>query len=195
MHAAKKLATYEDLLALPENVKAEVIHGALVVPPAPLPRHSSVQGKLRRFIGGAFDDDDGAGGPGGWWIFLEVDIRFAEHVIVKPDLAGWLRERLPEPWDVRPIEIAPDWICEVTSPSNAGVDRVTKRNLYAEAGVGHYWIADPAARTLETYRLEPATRRWVDSGAFDATAIARVAPFESIALDLQRVFPPPPKET
>lgn len=195
MHAAKKLATYDDLLALPEGVKAEVIHGALVVPPAPLPRHSSVQGKLRRFIGGPFDDDDGLGGPGGWWIFLEVDVRFAQHVIVKPDLAGWRRERLPDPWDVRPIDVAPDWICEVISPSNAGVDRVTKRSLYAEAGVGHYWIADPAARTLETYRLDRATKHWVDSGAFDATAVAHVLPFESVALDLSRIFPPPPKET
>ncbi len=194
MEPAKKLATYDDLLALPEGVKAEIIHGALVLPPAASPRHSSVQGKLRRFLGGPFDDDDGLGGPGGWWIFLEVDIRLATHEIVKPDLAGWRRERLPDPWDVRPIEVAPDWICEVISPSNAGTDRVTKRHLYASFGVAHYWIADPAARTLETYRLDPTTKLWVDSGAFDATARARIPPFEAVELDLARIFPPPPKD-
>jgi Uma2 family endonuclease len=70
--------------------------------------------------------------------------------IARPDLAGWRRERLPNPWDVRPIEVVPDWICQVTSTSNAGYDRVTKRELSALYGVSHYWIADPVARTLET---------------------------------------------
>ena len=65
---------------------------------------------------------------------------------------------------------------------------------YASFGVAHYWIADPAARTLETYRLDPATKLWVDSGAFDATARARVPPFEAVELDLARVFPPAPKD-
>lgn len=194
MDAATKLATWQDLLALPEGRKGEVLRGVLVTPPAPLPRHSSVQGKLRRIIGGPFDDDDGSGGPGGWWIFLEVDVRLSPHDIVRPDIAGWRRERLQNPWDLRPIDVVPDWICEVTSTSNAGYDRVTKRELYANFGVSHYWIADPAARTLETLRLDPATKRWVDSGAFDATSRARIAPFEEVEVDLSRVFPPPPPE-
>ena len=53
---AKTLATWEDLRDVPEGTKAEVVRGVLLTPPAPLPRHSSVQGKLRRFVGGAFDD-------------------------------------------------------------------------------------------------------------------------------------------
>lgn len=189
MEPAKKLATYDDLLALPEGETAEIVHGALVAPPAPLPRHAGVQGKLRRYVGGPFDDDDGQGGPGGWWIFIEVDVRLATHEIVKPDLSGWRRERLPEPWDVRPIDVAPDWICEVISPSNAAMDRVTKRELYATFGVAHYWIADPVARTLETYTLD-GSKRWVDSGAFGAEVKARIAPFEAVELDLARIFPP-----
>jgi Uma2 family endonuclease len=194
MEPAKKLATYADLLALPEGARGEIISGALVVPPAPLPRHSSVQRKLGRFVGGPFDDDDGVGGPGGWWIFIEVDVRLSMHDVVKPDLAGWRRERLLNPWDVRPIDVVPDWICEIISPSNADTDRVMKRRLYAASGVAHYWIADPTARTLETYRLDVATKRWVDSGAFDATAVERIPPFEAVELDLGRVFPPAPHD-
>lgn len=193
MDAAEKLLTYQDLLALPEGVKAEILRGALVVPPSPLPRHSGVQRRLGRFVGGPFDDDDGRGGPGGWWILLEVDVQLGAHDVVRPDLAGWRRERLPEPWDMRPIMVVPDWICEILSPSNAGTDRVTKRELYASSGVGHYWLADPAAGTLETYRLDRASGRWVDSGAFDATARARIPPFEAVELDLSRVFPPLPE--
>jgi hypothetical protein len=41
MEPAKKLATYDDLLALPEGEKGEIFHGALVVPPAPLPTRES----------------------------------------------------------------------------------------------------------------------------------------------------------
>jgi len=191
---AKNLATWEVLRALPEGVKGEVVHGMLVTPPAPLPRRSSVQGKLRRFIGGPFDDDDGAGGPGGWWIFLEVDVRLSPNDIVRPDLAGWRRERLVNPWDVRPIDVVPDWICEVISTSNAGHDRVTKRELYARHGVLHYWLADPSAGTLETLRLDGPSKRWVDGGAFDASARGRIAPFEAIELDLSRVFRAPAVE-
>jgi Uma2 family endonuclease len=188
MDPAAKLATYEDLLSLSEDVRAEILDGILVYPPAPLPRHSRAQRGLARFIGGPFDDDDGRGGPGGWWILLEVDIRLAEHDIVRPDIAGWRRERLPAPWDTRPIEVVPDWICEVLSPTNAATDRVKKRRLYAARGVAFYWIVDPENRTLEAFRLVDKT--WVEVGAFDDTAIARIAPFEAIELEVARLFPP-----
>ena len=62
----RRLATYADLVALPEGTRAEVLAGEVLVSPAPLPRHSKVLGSARRFLGGPFDDDDGHGGPGGW---------------------------------------------------------------------------------------------------------------------------------
>lgn len=116
---APKLATYNDLLALPADVRAEVLGGEIVTAPAPLPRHSQVQRAAGSFIGGPFHDDDGRGGPGGWWIFVEVDIALGPHDIVRPDLAGWRRERLPRPGSLRPIETAPDWVCEILAPATA----------------------------------------------------------------------------
>lgn len=190
MDPERKPATYDDLLALAEDVKAEVVHGTLVVLPSVLPKHSRVQRALGSFIGGPFDDDDGRGGPGGWWILLEVDIRLSAHDVVRPDLAGWKRDRLPEPWNTRPIDVRPDWICEVTSPSNSAHDRITKRRLYAEHGVPHYWIIDPSESTLEAFALRDGV--WVDVGAYDHTATARIPPFEAIELEVGRLFPPPP---
>jgi Uma2 family endonuclease len=182
-------ATYDDLRAYPEQVHAEIIDGQIVVnAESPLPMHSKSQRALGRFIGGPFDDDDGFDGPGGWWIFLDIDIRLGKHVM-RPDLAGWRRERLVDP-NVRPITVTPDWLCEVTSPSNEAHDRVTKRRLYAENGVPHYWIVDPAARTLEALTLEAG--RWVDAGSFDETATARIPPFESVELPVGRLFLPRP---
>jgi Uma2 family endonuclease len=186
--AARKLATYDDLRALPEDARGEVVRGEVVVAPAPLPRHSRVQGALRSFIGKPFDDDDGAGGPGGWWILLDVDVRLGPHDVVRPDLSGWRRARLPEPWDQRPIDVVPDWVCEVTSPSNARHDRVTKARLYLDAGVPFYWLVDPETRVLEALVRDGA--RWVEAGRFTDGDVAPIPPFEAIALDVGRLFPP-----
>jgi Uma2 family endonuclease len=155
--------------------------------PAPLPRHSRAQRAIGSFVGGPFDDNDGFGGPGGWWIFLEVDVALDKHEIVRPDLAGFRRERLPKP-DVRPIHVVPDWICEILSPSNEAHDRVTKKRLYARSGVRFYWLVNPEACTLEA--LELIEGRYVDAGSFDSTATARVPPFEAVELPIGRLFLP-----
>jgi Uma2 family endonuclease len=185
---APKLATYGDLLALPSDVRAEVLAGEIVTSPAPLPRHSHVQGSARRFIGGPFQDDDGRGGPGGWWIFVEVDVALGRHDIVRPDLAGWRKERLPRPGPTRPIEVAPDWVCEILSRTTAARDRVQKRNLYARAGVPFYWLIDPEARVLEALALREGG--WVETGVFDETSLARIPPFDAIELEVSRLFLP-----
>lgn len=185
---APNLATYRDLLILAEEVRAEILAGELITAPAPLPRHSNAQRALGRFVGGPFHDDDGRGGPGGWWIFVEVDVELTEHDIVRPDLAGWRRARLPNPGALRPIRTVPDWVCEVTSPSSASRDRVTKRQLYAAHGVPFYWIVDPEARTLEALQLEHG--RWAELGAWDDTAIAAIPPFEATSVEVGRLFLP-----
>lgn len=188
MDAAKRLATYEDLLALPEGVRAEILAGERIVSPGPLPEHGRIQGTLWRHIGGPFDDDDGRGGPGGWWILLEVDVRFGPHDIVRPDLTGWRRERLRDPFGMRPIDVRPDWVCEIASPSNARYDRVEKRALYARHGVPSYWLVDPAERVLEAMKLVDGA--WVELGAWTDRGAVRIEPFEAVELDLERVFPP-----
>ena len=190
MVPARRQATYDDLEDLADGVTAEIIAGTILTAPAPLPRHSRAQRALGRIVGGPFDDDDGRGGPGGWWILPEVDVRLGQHDIVRPDLSGWRRERLPEPWDLRPIDVVPDWICEVVSPSNAALDRVSKRRLYAQHGVRYYWLVDPTSRTLEALRLDTATKVWVEIGAFDDTAIARIEPFDAVELEVGSLFPP-----
>ncbi len=186
MATAAKLATYDDLLALPEEVRAEVLGGELVTQPSGLPEHGRLQAGLGRFLGGPFDFDDG--GPGGWWIVAEIDVRFGPHDITRPDVAGWRRERLASPWGKRPIDVVPDWICEILSPSSITRDRVYKQRLYARHGVPFYWLIDPAARTLEALALEGG--RWVVVGAHDATAVVRVPPFDAVELPLGRLFPP-----
>lgn len=189
MTTARKLATYEDLLGTPEDQRVELIRGQMDVLPAPRPRHSKPQRSLGRFIGGPFDDDDGHGGPGGWWIFVEVDVAFGPHDVLRPDLSGWRRERLPDP-DQPPISIAPDWVCEILSPSTAARDTTVKKRLYAEHGVAHYWLIDPDRRTLEALALVEG--RWVDVGSYGDEDAARIPPFEAVELSIGRLFLPKP---
>ena len=187
---AARLATYEDLCALPDDVRAEVVNGTIITAPAPLPKHSWAQRALGRFIGGPFADDDGYGGPGGWWLFVEVDVAIDTHNIVRPDLAGWRRKRLPDPAEQRPITVRPDWVCEILSPSTAARDRIEKRQLYATAGIPHYWIVDVDARTLEVFEL--GAGRWTLVDTFGEHSVARVPPFEEVELAVGRLFLPRP---
>lgn len=58
----------------------------------------------------------------------------------------------------------------------------------ARAGVGHHWIVDVAARTVEALALVDDT--WRDAGSFDEDEPARIPPFDAITLELSRLFPP-----
>jgi Uma2 family endonuclease len=188
--APRKLATYDDLLALPEDVRAEVLDGEVIVSPSALTDHSRVQRSLGAFIGKPFDDDDGRGGPGGWWILTEVDVELGPHQVVRPDVSGWRRVRFPSPRGVRPVTVVPDWVCEVVSPSRPKQDRVRKRRIYAAHGVAHYWIVDPDARTLEALRLDAERGEWRETGAYDDESVARIAPFDAVELEVGRLFLP-----
>lgn len=114
--------------------------------------------------------------------------RGARFDIVRPDLVGWRRARLPRPGNVWPIDVVPDWVCEVLSPSTAARDRVTKRHLYARAGIPYYWLIDPEARVLEALALRDGV--WIEVGVYDDTATARIEPFEAIELAVGRLFFP-----
>jgi Uma2 family endonuclease len=190
MKATPAKATYEALLALPEHTRAEVVDGVVELSPSPSPEHGRAQRTLGHLIGGPFDDDDDRGGPGGWWIIPEIDVRLGVHDIVRPDLAGWRRQRLPDPWGKRPIEVVPDWICEVISPNKPAHDRVTKRRLYARHGVPFYWLLDPLARTLEALRLDDGV--WMELGVWGEGDLARIDPFAAVELEVGRLFPPSP---
>lgn len=67
---------------------------------------------------------------------------------------SWRRERMPRLPETAYFPLAPDWICEVLSPSTAALDRVKKLAVYAREGVLHAWLVDPIARTIEILRLE-----------------------------------------
>jgi Uma2 family endonuclease len=180
-------ATYDDLVKLADNLVAEIVDGELHASPRPALRHSRAESSLERAIGGPYDD--GIDGPGGWWILTEPELHLGPHVLV-PDLAGWRRTRMPEVPDAAYATLAPDWVCEVLSPSTASFDRVRKLAVYAREAVAHVWFVDPALGTLEALKLDGA--RWVLVGSYAGNEVVRVEPFDEIALKLARLWSSPP---
>jgi Uma2 family endonuclease len=180
---ATRAATYEDLLQVPENRVAEIIHGQLVTHPRPAPRHARASSSLGGVLVNPFDL--GRGGPGGWWILDEPEPHLGPHVLV-PDLAGWRRERLPALPETAWFELAPDWICEVLSPSTARVDRVEKLPIFAGAGVRHAWLIDPDLRTLEAFENQDG--RWLLLAARENDNSVQLPPFDAISFPLDALW-------
>lgn len=180
--AAKK-ASYEDLYRIPENKIGEIIDGQLVVTPRPSGRHSNAASILGGEIIPPFRL--GRGGPGGWIILFEHEIMLGENLLV-PDFSGWKKERFPawpqESW----ISVAPDWVCEILSPSTARADKVLKMPIYAQYQVHYLWLVDPMARTLDAFRLESGN--WVLLASFAENDKVRIEPFEEIELALENLW-------
>ena len=176
-------ATYADLEALPPEVVGQLIDGELYAHARPASPHALAASVLGVELGGPFHR--GRGGPGGWVLLYEPELHFGRDVLV-PDLAGWRRERMPEMPRVPFFELAPDWACEVLSPSTAGVDRVKKLGVYLRQGVTHLWFVDPEARTLEVLRRlgEGAPSRYVLAQSFCGEEPVRAEPFDAIELEL-----------
>jgi Uma2 family endonuclease len=181
--AAERPAVYEDLFGLPENLVGEVVNGRLVTHPRPAMKHARVYPRLGIEIGAPFDR--GRGGPGGWLIVDAPEIHIGADILV-PDLAGWRRERLPSLPDAAWIDLAPDWLCEILSPSTARVDRAEKLPIYAHWGVGHVWLADPDLRTLEAYRNVEG--QWLLIATLKDDDAVSVAPFDAISFDLSGLW-------
>lgn len=188
MGSAKRRATYEDLMEVPDTKVAELIDGELIVSPRPGSPHAHAATVLGIDVGGSFHGPEGPpAAPGGWWILLEPELHFDADVLV-PDWAGWRRGRMPVFPQVAFFTLAPDWVCEVISPSTGRIDRTLKMQRYADAGVGHLWLVDPLLQTLETYRLEAG--HWLVAGTHAGEDVVRAEPFHAVALRLARWWPP-----
>jgi Uma2 family endonuclease len=180
---ALKEACYEDLYSVPDNMIGEIIDSELFAMPRPSFRHSNIATVISGEIWNPFQR--GKGGPGGWIILYEPEICFGKNILV-PDLAGWKKERLPKPPEKNYTTIPPDWVCEVLSPSTVRIDRIKKMRIYAKGGVSYSWLIDPAAKTLEIFRLESG--RWILLGVHGENDIVRAEPFHEIEIALENLW-------
>jgi Uma2 family endonuclease len=184
---ARRTATLEDFLAIPEERRFhELIAGEIVEKASPSGEHGDAQGGILGAIRPPFQRPPGRGGPGGWWILPEVEVLLSSGDLVRPDIAGWRRDRQPERPTGTPIRTHHDWICEIVSPTNASNDTVRKVRLYHQARIPHYWLVDPRDATLTVLR-------WTEAGFTTVLAsqrgeTVRAEPFEGVELEVGTLF-------
>ncbi|MFM9108018.1 MAG: Uma2 family endonuclease [Chloroflexota bacterium] len=173
--------TWEDLRAFPDDgVRRELIAGEVFVMTGPTPEHADAVRNLMLLLAPFFR------ALGMTFFTAPLEVFFPDASPVQPDLfalergGDWSRSE-------RGIEGAPALIIEVLSPTTSGKDRLTKRALYQQAGVREYWLADPAAGTVEILVLdngvlvphcraageEPVRSRLLPAASFPAAAIFR----------------------
>jgi Uma2 family endonuclease len=120
-----------------------------------------------------------------WFFLIEPELHPHGDVLV-PDVSGWRRDRMtrkPDPEKVG-IELPPDWVCEILSPSTARYDRDGKMKIHAREQVGHLWLLDPANRTLEVYTR--GSDGFGPPQVFGGDDKVRADPFAAVELDLTR---------
>ena len=177
---AARPATYRDVLDAPEHMVAEIIAGVLHTHPRPAPLHayasSRLGAKLENIVG-----HGGGNGGGAWLIIDEPELHLGEDIIV-PDLAGWRLQRMPTLPATAYFALAPDWVCEVLSPSTRVLDQTQKRDIYAREGVPHLWFVAPEKRSVEVFELRNG--HWTLLETATGATEAALPPFAGASFNL-----------
>lgn len=169
--------TRAEFEALPEDlpVRLGLIHGELVVSPRPRPIRQRIARRLATCV------EDAAPAP--WQVDTAVDVLLdddeIEPVEIAPDIVVYSTDH--DPYE-RPIPAdLVILVAEVVSPSTKRKDRRTHPELYAEAGIRHYWRVETAqtapAFAVYTYEIDDATRRYVATGVHH-DRLSATAPFD-----------------
>lgn len=181
-NTARRYTASEALAFPPDRNRYEVVHGELLVTPAPSQPHQIVLQRLYDQLRGflrPFSQD-------AQLFFAPADIIWSEDEYVQPDLFVVPANEVTGDWrDCQTLLVA----AEIVSPSSARADRVTKRRLYQQRRVATYWVVDHVAGLVELWHPEderPAivtdVLRW---------RLSQEAPELTIALnDLFKDLPP-----
>lgn len=144
------LLTADDLLLMPDDGnRYELIEGELTESRSPALKHQRVLLNITTPIKNYLRQN-----PVGE-VFPNPGVIFDKHNSVIPDVVFLTNGQLARAGDEPHIHEAPELVIEIVLPGgeNARRDRVVKLQVYGKFGVKEYWVADPAAQTLEIYRL------------------------------------------
>ncbi|MFN8583444.1 MAG: Uma2 family endonuclease [Gemmatimonadaceae bacterium] len=153
--ALDRYYTREEVLAIPDDGnRYELVHGELLVSPAPRALHQRAVFSIARTL-----HDYVHVHRMGEVLIAPADIAFGrpEAVLVQPDVFVVGPEHLGQEWeDIRQLRL----VVEVLSPSTVRYDRFTKRRLYQEVQVPVYWIIDPEQQRAEVWTPDANTPRY-----------------------------------
>lgn len=147
--AQEKVYTIDDIYALPDGERAELIDGQIYYMAPPKRIHQRLVHQLERIIGNYIEEKHGDCEvyPAPFAVFLNED----DKTYVEPDISVICdKNKL----DDRGCFGAPDWIIEIVSPSTERMDYGIKLFKYRTASVREYWIVNPSTRTVNVYDFE-----------------------------------------
>ncbi|MBR1744260.1 MAG: Uma2 family endonuclease [Lachnospiraceae bacterium] len=176
----EKIYTEEDYYNTPDGVRAELIDGELIYNMAPPSRiHQTILSELHLSIGNYIKAK-----KGGCHIYpapFSVKLRQDKTNIVEPDLSIICdKDKLTD----KGCTGAPDWVIEITSPSNSSHDYVKKLNLYMDAGVREYWIIDPQEEKIVVYLLEEKQFKMT---TYSFTDTIQVSIYDDLSIDFSEI--------
>ena len=171
--------TVEDIYTLPEGQRAELIDGQIYDMAPPNTMHQRIVMNLSRKIANYIEDHKGTCEvfPAPFAVFLNKDSKN----YVEPDISVICdKEKL----DDRGCNGAPDWIIEVTSPSDPQRDYGIKLFKYRTAGVREYWIVNPQKHTVMVYDFEKEER----SNQYNFCDDVPVCIYEDLILNIDQLL-------
>lgn len=176
----EKTYTIDDIYALPDGTRAELIDGQIYYMTPPSTIHQRILRKLvskiDSYISNKRGDCEVFPAPFAVSLFGE-DIR-ENHV--EPDLSIICD---PNKITNKGCNGAPDWIIEIVSPSNPSHDYVTKLYLYKTTGVREYWIIDPRNQTITVYFFE----KEILAQHFTFADIVKVNIYDDFSIDFSQL--------
>lgn len=143
--------TIEDIYALPEGKRAELIDGQIYDMAPPSPKHQELVMELSATLRNYIKKNGGPCKvfPAPFAVFLNQD----DYNYVEPDISIVCD---PSKLNDKGYNGAPDFIIEIVSPSSQRMDYLTKLFKYRTAGVREYWIVNPLKQTVQVYSFEGA---------------------------------------
>ena len=182
----EKRYTLADALTWDESERIELIDGYPVMMAPPARRHQEtlmeLSAQLHAYLKGKKCKVYPA--PFAVRLFEQVGDRPEDvDTMVEPDISVVCD---PGKLDDIGCKGAPDLVIEILSPTTQRHDRVTKFNLYLQAGVREYWIVDPAGKSVQVFVLDDG--RYVAKDFGTAADTVKVSVLEDCTIDLSQVF-------
>jgi Uma2 family endonuclease len=149
VEVAERMTAAEFWEQAPDDRKAELINGVMVMAPPPLDIHEKLFGFLFSLMREYVEERDLGEVRGS-----RTGVELAPDHVYEPDILFIARDRL----DIiqrHGLVGAPDFVIEILSASTAAYDRGDKLRTYERAGVRELWLIDPYGPAgTEFYHLE-----------------------------------------
>lgn len=173
----EKIYTVNDIYALPEGERAELIDGQIYYMAPPSRRHQDITGELFGMIREYIRSNNGSCRPyiAPFAVFLNQD----DTNYVEPDISVIFDSDM---LNDKGCSGAPDWIIEIVSPGSRQMDYYTKLFKYRTAGVREYWIVDPEKNRILVYNFESE-----DTGDYSFSDSIKVGIYDDLQIDFSNI--------